>query len=678
MPNVTLLIAVLLTTVASGQDLFTARDVFDLEHANNPAISPDATRVVYQRVSGDIMHDRFVSELWMVDLGSTPPHHRPLVQGGGSYGQPVWSPSGDRLAFTASEQGERQIRVLFLDSLQQMRVAATPSGAGSLAWSRDGRTLAFTMFVEGESPAPAALPEKPDSAQWAPPVRIVEKIIYRNDGGGYAQDGAQQVFVVPADGGTPRQVTTGDTDFGGRIAWIPDGRLVVSINPDEDADYDPVESSLAILDPATGETETITDRDGVEGNPALSPDAKSVAFTGYEDRGLGNHTSVLSVLDLASGQMRPLTESLDRSVGDFEWAPDTGRVWFTYSDHGIGRLASTGRDGRVVVHATDLGGTTLGRPYSSGAFDVGPKGLCAYTVTNPTRPGDLVIARVDGTRTTELFRTELNEDVLAHKNLPNAERITAASVGGLEVEGWIVLPPDHQPGDKHPMILEIHGGPFANYGPRFSAEVQLYAAAGYAVLYANPRGSTSYGAAFANEIHHNYPGQDYDDLMAITDAAIAKGDIDADRLFVTGGSGGGVLTAWIVGKTDRFKAAVVAKPVINWTSFVLTADMYTYFPTYWFSEMPWEDQDQYWRRSPLSLVGNVTTPTMLLTGESDYRTPISESEQYYQALRLRRVPTRMVRIPEASHGIASRPSHMLAKVAEILRWFEEHDESSKP
>ena len=267
--------------------------------------------------------------------------------------------------------------------------------------------------------------------------------------------------------------------------------------------------------------------------------------------------------------------------------------------------------------------------------------------------------------------------MLGHKTVPGAERLVATSVDGLEVEGWLVLPPDHEPGEKRPLILEIHGGPFADYGPRFSAEVQLYASAGYAVLYANPRGSTSYGADFANEIHHAYPGQDYDDLMAITDAAIETRSVDPDRLFVTGGSGGGVLTAWIVGRTDRFKAAVVAKPVINWTSFVLTADAYTFFPAYWFSAMPWEDPMQYWNRSPLSQVGSVSTPTMLLTGEADYRTPISESEQFYQALRLRRIPTRMVRIPEASHGIASRPSHLLAKVGEILRWFKAHDPARK-
>ncbi len=232
-----------------------------------------------------------------------------------------------------------------------------------------------------------------------------------------------------------------------------------------------------------------------------------------------------------------------------------------------------------------------------------------------------------------------------------------------------MTPPGFDASRQYPLILEIHGGPFANYGPRFSLEVQLMAAAGYVVLYTNPRGSTSYGEDFGNLIHHAYPSQDYDDLMSGVDAVVARGSIDPDRLYVTGGSGGGVLTAWIVGHTDRFAAAVVAKPVINWTSWIGTADSYTFGAKYWFDKLPWEDPEGYWARSPLAYVGNVTTPTMLLTGEDDTRTPMSESEQFYQALQLEEVPTALIRIPGASHGIASRPSGLMRKVGYILAWF---------
>ena len=269
--------------------------------------------------------------------------------------------------------------------------------------------------------------------------------------------------------------------------------------------------------------------------------------------------------------------------------------------------------------------------------------------------------------------TEVNQDLFEHKKLGEVEEIWyESSFDQRKVQGWICKPPNFDPNKKYPLLLEIHGGPFANYGWRFSAEVQLYAAAGYVVLYTNPRGSTSYGKEFGNLIHHNYPGQDYDDLMSGVDAVINKGYIDPDNLFITGGSGGGVLTAWSIGKTNRFKAAVVAKPVINWYSFVLHADNIGFFDKYWFPDYPWKAQDHYMKRSPISLVGNVKTPTLLLTGEQDYRTPISETEQYYAALKLQKVDAAMVRIQQSGHGIANRPSNLIAKVSYILGWFDKY------
>ena len=238
----------------------------------------------------------------------------------------------------------------------------------------------------------------------------------------------------------------------------------------------------------------------------------------------------------------------------------------------------------------------------------------------------------------------------------------------------MITPPNFDPAKKYPMILEIHGGPYAAYGPVFASELQLYAASGYVVVYANPRGSTSYGFDFADQINDNYPSHDYDDLMSVVDAAIAKGSVDPDNLFVTGGSGGGCLTAWIVGKTNRFKAAVTQKPVINWTSEVLTTDGYNGMARSWFdNKYPWDDETRYWGRSPLSLVGHVKTPTKVMVGQEDHRTPGSEAEQYYQALQLRGVPTTLIRVPGASHeGLAERPSQEAAEASAIMAWFERY------
>ena len=336
----------------------------------------------------------------------------------------------------------------------------------------------------------------------------------------------------------------------------------------------------------------------------------------------------------------------------------------------MNRVAQVDLKGELKQSDIVLGGTALGRPYTSGGFSVGGKNQLAFTLGRDDRPADLALLQ-PGKQPRVL--TDLNSDLMGQRKMAHVERMTwASSHDGLEIEGWIMKPPGFDPKQTYPMILEIHGGPHSAYGPNYSTEAQLYAAAGYVVFYTNPRGSTSYGEEFANTIDLAYPGYDYDDLMSGIDALLELGYVDTDQLYVTGGSGGGVLTAWIVGKTDRFRAAVVAKPVINWASFVLTADLNYYFATTWFDAPPWEDYEGYWKRSPLSLVGNVSTPTMLLTGEADYRTPMSETEQYYQALKHRGIDTLMVRIPGASHSIYARPSNLIAKVNNILAWFDRH------
>jgi acylaminoacyl-peptidase len=318
-----------------------------------------------------------------------------------------------------------------------------------------------------------------------------------------------------------------------------------------------------------------------------------------------------------------------------------------------------------------VGGTEISRPYASGSFSVGGDGVVAFTLTSPSRPADVAVRTRQDSQPRRL--TALNDHWLGHKSLGEVEEIWYDSTyDGRKIHGWIVKPPHFDPNKKYPLILEIHGGPYASYGPSFTAEIQLYAAAGYVVLYTNPRGSTSYGEAFAQLINHNYPGNDYDDLMSGVDAVLKRGYVDADNLFVTGGSGGGVLTAWIVGKTQRFRAAVAVKPVINWYSFALTTDFAPFCVDHVFPRPPWERAEPYLKHSPISLVANVTTPTMLLTGEQDWRTPISEAEQFYEALKLRKVDTALVRIPEAAHAIVDRPSRLLAKVAHIVKWFEMH------
>lgn len=649
---------------------FLNTDVFELEIAGDPQISPDGSQVAYARRSNDIMTDRTRSNIWIV--GTNGRGHRPLLSGTDSYSSPRWSPGGDRLAYVSSAEGRGpELYVRWMDSGQTALLSNLPTSPGAISWSPDGSQLAFTALVKGEGAELVKPPAKPEGAEWAPPVIVIDKLYYRADGRGYLEPGYTQLFVIPADGGTPRQVTSGEFNHGGPLAWSPDGQsIVLSSNREDDWEFNRRNTELWSVDIADGEMTQLTDRFGPDGAATYSPDGSKIAYIGYDDKKMGYHNANVYVMNVSNGSINELTTGLDRSVGSVEWAGSSNRLYIQYDDHGKRHLATLAMNGRVESFVDDIGSAGVSRPYTSGGFSVADNGAYAYSAGAPNRPADVAAGRRGGAPSK---LTNLNDDLLAHKTLGNVEEIIwASSVGDHEVQGWIVTPPEFEAEKDYPLILEIHGGPFTAYGPHFSVETQLYAAAGYVVLYTNPRGSTSYGDEFANEIHHNYPGQDYDDLMSGVDAVIARGYVDEEQLFVTGGSGGGVLSAWIVGKTDRFAAAVVAKPVINWTSEALYSDISTMVPEYWFEKMPWEDPDEYWRRSPLSLVGNVSTPTMLMAGESDHRTPIPESEQYYQALKLRKIETALVRVPESPHGIATRPSNQIAKVDNILAWFAKY------
>jgi dipeptidyl aminopeptidase/acylaminoacyl peptidase len=648
---------------------FEARDLFSLEAAADPQISPDGSRIAYVRRSGDIMTDRMRPSIWLVDARSG--QQTPLAAGPGSHSQPRWSPDGKRLAYiSTAEGGAAQLFVRWMDSGESVRITGLPDTPSSIAWSPDGRHIAYTMFVPGEGMKLGSLPPKPEGAKWADPLEVHTAISYRTDEEGYLKPGFSHIFLVSSEGGAPRQLSFGTVNDNGPLSWTPDGRsLLFSSNREPDWEREPLDSEVYSLDVASGAIRALTDRAGPDQEPAVSPDGRLVAYTGFDDKRLGYHNSLLYVMNRDGSGRRALTESLDRSVDAPVWAADGRSIYVSYEDRGTRRVARVGLDGAIRTAVEEISGGSLDRPYAGGSFTVARDGTFAVTSGTGTRPADVAVVRGGAKRQL----TRLNAELLDNKRLGEVRKITARSFDNLEIDAWLTLPPTWTQGQRVPLILEIHGGPFAAYGPHFATDNQLYASAGYAVLSVNPRGSTSYGAAFANQIHHAYPGRDYDDLMAAVDAAISEGYVDPDKLFVTGGSGGGVLTSWIVGKTDRFKAAATQKPVIDWASFALTADNPSFFSRYWFGKYPWEDHEAYWQRSPLSLVGNVKTPTLVVVGSEDYRTPVSESEQYYTALQLRGVPTALVKVPGASHGgLAARPSQSAAKAAAILAWFERY------
>jgi dipeptidyl aminopeptidase/acylaminoacyl peptidase len=657
--------------VADGPSrIFKAHDLFSLQTAGDPQVRPDGGQVAFVRTSNDIMTDRGHRAIWLADPASGAV--TPLVADDASNMSPRWSPDGQRLAYVAADKDGARLFVRWMAAGRAAQVAVLEGSPNDVAWSPDGKWLAFTMLTPDEGRPLAPPMSKPEGAKWAAPLVVIDRLTYRADGEGLLKPGYRHVFVVPADGGAPRQLTFGKFDNGGPISFAADGKSVLfATNRAADWERNPNESEIYSVAIDTGALTRMTNRVGPDVAPTPSPDGSKIAYLGYDDaRRRGYENIHLYVMDRDGKNSHVVTGGLDRSVNSPAWAADGKSVYVTYEDHGVTKIARVGLDGKLTDIATGVVGGGLDRPYTGGDFSVGGPGVVAFTEGSPDHPADLAIVR--GGRTQRV--TRLNDSLLAGKTLGKVEALpTVSSFDKKPIDAWIVTPPNFDPSKKYPLILEIHGGPFSAYGPSFSTDDQLYAAGGYVVVYSNPRGSTSYGEDFANQIDRNYPSHDYDDLMSVVDAAIAKGFVDPGHLYVTGGSGGGALTAWIVGKTDRFKAAATQKPVINWVSEVLTTDGYTSMAAYWFGKMPWEDPQGYWARSPLSLVGNVKTPTLVVVGADDNRTPPSEAEQYFNALQLRGVPTALVRVPDASHGgIAARPSQSAAKAAAILGWFDRY------
>jgi acylaminoacyl-peptidase len=655
---------------AGAARTFTAERVFDLEYGDDPQISPDGETIVYVRRSMDRLSDRILGDLWTLDVSSGA--HRPLVTGDASATNPRWSPKGDRLLYTTSADGRPELRVLFLDTGRSMALAQFTEAPRQARWSPDGSTIAFAMFVKGETPSFATPLKAPDGATWSEPVRVYDDITFRFDGQGYLAAGETQVFTIPAEGGTPRQITSGDGGYD-QPAWLDDGTLVVTGNPNDDRDLDPIESDIFAVDLTSLEMTRLTDRDGPDNSPTPSPGGGRIAYLGYDDGLKSWQQTRLYLMNADGSDKRQLAGDFDRGFGDLSWRADGRALYALIEDAGDMRVVEIDLDGDVSTAVSGVGGTSIGRPYAAGAYSVSGsrRPVFAYTAASPDTPAEIAVA---GNGVNDRVMTALNDDLLPHLAMARIEEFQVpSSHDGLEIEAWVALPPGFEADGSHPMILEIHGGPFAMYGPTFSAEIQRFAAEGYVTVYVNPRGSSGYGESFAQEIDLAYPGNDYDDLMTVVDHLVEKNYVDADRLFVTGGSGGGILTAWIVGKTDRFAAAASIKPVINWMTMALSADIAAFVKRHWIRADPWEDPDAFLDRSPIMLVENVTTPTLMMVGEEDWRTPTWEAEQFYTALKLRGVDTALIRVPGAPHYIAGRPSRLIAKTDNIMGWFERYD-----
>ena len=646
---------------------FKSEDIFNLEYVSEVQVSPNGKYVAYVRRSNDIMSDSSRANVWLASVDGK--SHRPLLSSKKSYYSIRWSPDGSRLAYLSNEEGKPQLYVRWMDTGQTALVTNVTSNPSNITWSPDGKHIAFTMSVDAkEKPLDIKMPKKPDGAKWSPSFQYITKARYQADGRGILEPAYTHIFIVPADGGTARQLTSGNYHHNGRLSFSPDSdKIYFSANRSDNWEYEPVEGDIFSVD-MMGNIAQLTNDKGLESSPVVSPDGKHIAYARRDDEKVMYKNSYLYVMKSDGTDAQNLTKDIDNSVSNFHWK-DNKHVYFQQSVRGLAQVDVVSLSGSVKAVAKGLGGTTLGRPYVFGTYHaVGD--VVAYTKGRTDRPADLYV-----TTRNERQLTALNEDVLGHKQLGEVKEIVySSSIDGEEIQGWYILPPNYDSSKTYPLILEIHGGPNLAYGPVFTAELQRMAAEGYVVFYDNHRGSTGYGERFALLLQGKYSSEyDFSDHMSGVDALIEKGIADPNRLFITGGSAGGIASAYAIGLTNRFKAAVVAKPVINWLSKVLSADSGLYQIPFQFPGKPWDNVEHYWKRSPLSLVGNVTTPTMLITGVDDKRTPMSETEQFYQALKIQKVDSVLVRVPESPHGIASKPSRMIGKVENILAWFKKYD-----
>ncbi len=654
---------------------FSYLDVFDIQYVSDPQIAPDGNWVVYRRMGYDIMKDRSSGNLWILKTDGS--QHQKLTTREVAESSPRWSPEGDRIAFSSSTDEGAEVYMYWMDSGKIAKLTQLPFSPGALTWSPDGHQLAFSMNVEAKSPVIAKMPKKPKGAKWADAPRITDRVYHEADGRGYIKPGFNHIFVMPADGGAPRQITSGNWQHRGTLSWSPDGsKIYFSANRVEDWEYRFRNSEIYAVEVESGAITALTDRDGPDYNPQVSPDGKYIAYIGNEDKRQAYQVRKLHVMQSDGSNQRSISDDLDRSISSIHWDARGNGLYFNYDDKGNGKIGHISLSGKVTRLADNRGGTTLGRPYGSGSYSVAENGTIAYTHSRPEYPAELAILKPKAKRPIKI--TDLNAGLLDYRTLGKVEEIWYTSgFDGRDIQGWVVYPPNYDPNTKYPFMVENHGGPILNYGDRFSLEMQLYAAAGYIVFYPNARGSTSYGEEFGNLLYRNYPGEDYNDVMDGVDYCIQKGIAHEDQLFVTGGSAGGIMTAWMIGKNNRFEAAVVAKPVMNWISKTLVADNYFGYANSRYEGQPWENFEHYWKFSPISLVGNIETPTMVMVGMNDLRTPPSEAKQLYHALKLRKKETVLVEIPGASHGIASKPSNLITKIAHTVAWFDKYSQKTE-
>ena len=662
-----------------------SEDLFRLAFVGSPRLSPDGAWVAYTVKHAELEGNRYRSNLYLVPAAGGASRRLTFAEAG--EGLPRWSPDGKTLAFVSDREEKRQqVYLLPLDGGEARRLTDVDGMITGLAWAPDGKRLVMAYRPLSREQIARRQAEKEGKAEKRAAFKVLSTLHFKEDGFGFLFDTHQHLYLVDVESGAVTRLTDGDTDDMQPVV-SPDGTTVAFVsNRMENPLLNLDNLDLCTVPVAGGEITRLTPKYGPNAGPAFSPDGKTLAFVGHFcEKGAAFWDDFhLWTVPVSGGEPVDLTPDLGRPAGNWTisdvrevgdpweppvWSPDGGTLYFLLSDSGSVHLCRIPSGGGEVERLTPAG-----RELDGLSVDAAGRRL-AMTVSDPVRPGEVAVLEPIAPGEPRLL-TRHNEAFLSERWVGKPEEVWIPTAPGVRIQGWILKPPGFRAGRKYPAILEIHGGPHMQYGNTFFHEMQFLAGQGYVVFWTNPQGSQGYGETFTRAIVNDWGGPDYVDLMKAVDFLVDQGYVDEARLGVTGGSYGGFMTNWMIGHTDRFRAAVTQRSVVDLYSFYGESD-FGYEFEWELAGRPWEDDEtalRFLRMSPIRYVKNMKTPLLIIHSEEDHRCPVSQAEELFTALKVLGRDVEFVRFEGESHGLSrgGRPKNRLERLQRIAGWFDEH------